>query len=198
MITWLPLTLVPGVARANIKVGTLLRLIASSSSCTGLQDFIAKGLWSKVQSPARPLQANFVNHFISATCKSTKMIFDTDHRINRYRQQSNLQLFFFVDFYDCYRQSIKNLWLISIVINWNQLSVYRFSAPGSQQGLRPDMYSRVSKKCTKGTKVWASVKNKEQGEGMRRMKETPAINPCMTFYWRPQTCRAPLGRQESH
>ena len=35
----------------------------------------------------------------------------------------------------------------------------------------------VSKKQAKGTNLRVSAKNKEQGEGLRRAKETPAINP---------------------
>ena len=45
-------------------------------------------------------------------------------------------------------------------------------------------------KLREGNETRASAKKKEQREGVRRAKETPAINPS-NFTERPQTCRAP-------
>ena len=46
-------------------------------------------------------------------------------------------------------------------------------------------------------KLGGSAKNKEQSEGVRRVKEMPAINP-RHFTKRPQTCGTPLGYQLSY
>ena len=53
------------------------------------------------------------------------------------------------------------------------------------------------KTFAKEAKLGGSAKNKEQREGVRRAKETLAINP-RHFAERPQTCCAPLRRQLSH
>ena len=48
------------------------------------------------------------------------------------------------------------------------------------------------KTYAKGTKLGGSAKNKEQREGVRRAKETPAINPTH-FTERPQSAPLPWG-----